>query len=416
MWNMQYSKRPGAVLRIVVTRVILCALLVGVRLSAQEETRSDQIEAARDKKAQKLATPEDPHLEKLVERAEASIAYHLLTAEEGFGVGFGQLVSGAGFSTGPRYRKTLWDGRVRLGASLYGSLKQYYKGQFTASVSGFLKGHALINFAASHSDFPQMPYYGPGPDSRKTGRSNYRIENTSVEVRPTLKLAKGLTAGAIGSFMAINVGPGIADSYISTDRQFGPAVTPGIDRQTDYLKGGGFVEYDRRDKAGDPTRGGRYHAEYARLSDRDVGAYSFYQLNLDAQQYIPLFNGKRVIALHGATWLTDTNKSQTVPFYMQPALGGGDTMRGFRPFRFYDNNAVLIQGEYRWEASSVLDMALFADGGKVFHNWDQWNLHDLEGSFGFGIRFKTLSAVVLRIDTGFSREGFQIWFRVSNPF
>ncbi len=148
----------------------------------------------------------------------------------------------------------------------------------------------------------------------------------------------------------------------------------------------------------------------------DVGAYSFFQVHLDAREYIPLFNGKRVIALHGETWLTDASPTQVVPFYMQPSLGGPDTMRGFRPFRFYDDNAVLIQGEYRWEASSLLELALFADGGKVFHRWEQWNLHDIEGSFGFGLRFKTQSTVALRIDTGFSHEGFQVWFRVSNPF
>ena len=53
-----------------------------------------------------------------------------------------------------------------------------------------------------------------------------------------------------------------------------------------------------------------------------------------------------------------------MPFYQQPTLGGPDALRGFRPFRFYDNNAVLVQGEYRWEASRSLDVALFADGGK----------------------------------------------------
>jgi len=105
-----------------------------------------------------------------------------------------------------------------------------------------------------------------------------------------------------------------------------------------------------------------------------------------------------------------------VPFYMQPSLGGPDTLRGFRPFRFYDNNAVLMQGEYRWEASSVLDLAIFADGGKVFHNWEQWNLHNIEGSFGFGLRIKSLTGVALRIDTAFSHEGFQICFRTGNPF
>lgn len=45
-----------------------------------------------------------------------------------------------------------------------------------------------------------------------------------------------------------------------------------------------------------------------------------------------------------------------------------------------------IQGECRWGASTVLDMAVFADEGKVFHDRDQWNLHHLESGVGFGVR------------------------------
>jgi hypothetical protein len=44
------------------------------------------------------------------------------------------------------------------------------------------------------------------------------------------------------------------------------------------------------------------------------------------------------------------------------------------------------------------------------------NFHAIESDVGFGVRIKSLNAVVMRIDTGFSHEGFQVWFRVSNPF
>ncbi len=210
-------------------RIILCALLAGVRLSAQEETRADQIEAARAQKETALTPPEDPTLEEVIIHGEGSLPYRLITAQEGFGVGFGQLIPGAGFSAGPRYRKTLWDGHLRLGGSLYGSAKEFYMARFDATVLGLLDGRGLLNLSSSHSDFPQMPFYGEGPDSRKTGRSDYRLENTNVEIRPTFRLAKNLTAGALGSFMAINVGPGTASQYISTDKiSMGPRPLPGF--------------------------------------------------------------------------------------------------------------------------------------------------------------------------------------------
>jgi hypothetical protein len=395
-------------------KLILFAMLSCVALFGQD-TRAGAIDAARAQKEQTLEPPEEPGLEEVIVRAQGNLIYRLLTSTDGFGIGLGQMVPGAGFSAGPRYQRTLLNDHLHFAAIAKGSTKKYYLGRLAANAVG-LNGHALLDFATTHYDYPQMPYYGPGPESRKTGRSDYRLENTKVEIRPAFSPVKGLRIGALGSFMAINVGRGTASQFISTDQQYGPSAAPGIQQQTSYLEGGGFVEFDWRDRPGDPTNGGLYRAEYAKLSDRDVGLYSFYRLNLEAKQFIPLFNGKRVIALHGETWLTDTNSSQIVPFYMQPTLGGPDTMRGFEPFRFYDNNAVLIQGEYRWEASTVLDLAVFADGGKVFHDWEQWNLHRLESTVGFGLRIKTLSTVAFRIDTGFSHEGFKIWFRAENPF
>ena len=63
-----------------------------------------------------------------------------------------------------------------------------------------------------------------------------------------------------------------------------------------------------------------------------------------------------------------------------------------------------------------LDMAVFADAGKVFHSKSQWNVHDLEGAYGIGMRFNARNAVFMRIDAGFSHEGFQVWVKFNNVF
>ena len=56
-----------------------------------------------------------------------------------------------------------------------------------------------------------------------------------------------------------------------------------------------------------------------------------------------------MIALRAHSELTYKNPRQVVPFYMQPILHGSDDLRGFRPFRFYDDNSLLFQAEYRYE-------------------------------------------------------------------
>jgi outer membrane protein assembly factor BamA len=267
-----------------------------------------------------------------------------------------------------------------------------------------------------HRNVSEMPYYGSGPDSQKTGRSDFRLEDTNLELRPSIRVFRRVRAGAIGSYLAVNVGEGHSTRYISADRQYSPAVAPGIDRQTNFLRGGGFVEYDWRDRPSNSTSGGKYLAQYVRYLDRDLGNSSFFRLDLDASQYIPLINRTKVIVLHGASSLTSTGSTQRVPFYLQPTLGGPDTLRGYRAYRFYGDNSVLVNAEYRWELSPILQMVAFADGGKVFNRWEQWNLHAMESDVGFGLRVKNRSKIAFSFDTGFSHEGFQIWFRVNNMF
>ena len=109
------------------------------------------------------------------------------------------------------------------------------------------------------------------------------------------------------------------------------------------------MEYDWRDNSSSPTSGGRYSAQYVRYLDQNLGAYN--RLDLDASQFIPLVNHTHVIALHAASSLTDTSANQHVPFYLQPTLGGPDTLRGYRFDRFYGDNSTLATAEYRWEVS-----------------------------------------------------------------
>jgi hypothetical protein len=238
-----------------------------------------------------------------------------LTSTERLGIGFGEMIPGAGFSAGPRYSKTLLHGHLRVTTYVRGSTKLYYVGGIQGSLSHRWNNRAGLDFSADHFDYSQMPYYGPGRTSQRTGRSDYRLEKTESQIRPTLRPVKGLSLGALGGFQAINVGPGASSLYISSDRQYTPEQAPGIEEQTNYLTGGGFVQFDWRDRTGDATQGGKYRAEYTKFSDYELGRYSFYRLNLDASEYLPLFNGKRVIALHGRTSLSDTR------FDENPLLG-----------------------------------------------------------------------------------------------
>jgi hemolysin activation/secretion protein len=113
---------------------------------------------------------------------------------------------------------------------------------------------------------------------------------------------------------------------------------------------------------------------------------------------------------------TFTGSGQTVPFYMQPMLGGSDDLRGYRPFRFRGDNLLLFNAEYRWEVFSGLDMALFGDAGKVYMDKSHFSLKNLESNVGFGFRFNARNSVFLRIDVGFSHEGYQVSVKFNDLF
>jgi outer membrane protein assembly factor BamA len=122
------------------------------------------------------------------------------------------------------------------------------------------------------------------------------------------------------------------------------------------------------------------------------------------------------VALRAKVVLSFPKGAQSVPFYLQPTLGGNDDLRGFVAYRFSDYHALSLGLEHRWHAFSLLDMALFADAGKVVPLKRDLTPTQMHFSGGLGFRFRMQSAVVSRIDFAASREGFRIIATFSDVF
>lgn len=373
----------------------------------------------RREKAEHLHPPGQGRLEKfLLGMEKENFIERLAGTVGGLGVKAGGLATGQGFSVGPSFRADdIAGGKVVVDASAVASVAQAYLFQFRVRIPELANEKLDLEFLAAQRNFPRMEYYGPGPDSEKGGRSVYRLEGPSFDATAGIRTVKRLKLGLTGGYLNWNVGPGVRPGVISSDQVFVPLTTPGIDSQTAFWRGGGFAEFDYRDiPDGNSRSGGYYTAKYLYYDDQGLNQHTFRRLDLEAQQYLPLFNGKRVIAFRARTAMTWSGKDQTVPFYMQPSVGGSDDLRGFRPYRFSDDNHAVANVEYRWESFTGLDMALFFDAGKVVPRRTQINFHDLETSAGFGFRFNARNVTFLRLDFGFSHEGFQVWFKFSNPF
>jgi outer membrane protein assembly factor BamA len=129
-----------------------------------------------------------------------------------------------------------------------------------------------------------------------------------------------------------------------------------------YIELSGAIDY--RDQEDNARAGGYYGLTWREHSDTDLDRYSFRAVDLLLQQFVPIFDKKRVFAVQARLLATATDDGQQVPFHFKPTLGGSTSHRGFNDYRFRDDSVVYVNAEYRWEAFSGLDMALFSIGGR----------------------------------------------------
>jgi len=385
---------------------------------AQLETRTGQIQQARRQRLGQLEPDQVSKPEAFLRWLnDEKVIARIGAGFNGLRAKLGGMVTGGGFGFGPEYfREDLASGRLTFRAAAQTSVRGYRRFEMETQAPRLAAGGVFATVRAVHHNYPGMPYYGPGPDSAKSGRTNYRLEDAAIDGLVGVRPASVLRLGASAGYTAINVGPGGDHRYASTDLTYAGAGVAGLQQQTDFLRYGPFFELDFRDDQHGPRNGGRYLFQHTWYTDRGLGRYGFTRTDADLQHYIGFFNNRRVFALRARTVLSGGQAGRAAPFYLQPDLGGSENLRGFRPFRFRDNNLLVMNAEYRWEVFSGLDMALFADAGKVFARRSQLNLHGLESSTGFGFRFNARNRTFLRLDVGFSHEGFQIWFKFNDLF
>ena len=139
---------------------------------------------------------------------------------------------------------------------------------------------------------------------KKAAERTFAWRSTSADFALGVRPVGHLSVGAKGGYLAVNTGRGNNDNVAFTEDVFTPETTPGLDNQTNFLRGGFFGLYDYRDSPGGPRSGGKYSVEYMFYNDRDLKLHNFRRLDLEIQQYIPFFAKRRVIVLRAKSVLT----------------------------------------------------------------------------------------------------------------
>ncbi len=402
--------------KVMIPFLTIIMLTVSGLLGQESQSRTEEIEKVREAKAKALKPEEATKAENFLRKFIDGNKLQFLQPEyKGLRPKFGNMVNGAGFAAGIEYfRDDFLNGALTARAAAQLSTRAYQKYEAQATFPKLANDKLVIDLIASHRNFAGLNFYGNGPTSRESGRSNYRLEDTSFDAIAGFSPSRFWKLGTSSGALLTNVGPGADKRFISSDLQYSPNVAPGIDQQTDFLRYSVFTQIDYRNNPTAPKSGGNYVIQHSWYRDVDLKRFDFRRLDVDLEQHIPFLNRTRRLVLRAKGVFTETDNNKPVPFYLQPIVGGSDDLRGYRFFRFTDRNAVVYNAEYRWEIFSGMDGALFFDAGKVMPRRSLLKFSDLETSAGFGLRFNARNATFLRLDVGFSQEGFQVWFKFND--
>lgn len=396
--------------------VFLVLGLGGDGWAQEPETRADQLRRQREEKAKKLEPPEQSALERGLLRLEAGRLFErLLNPPEGFYPKIGNITPGSGFAAGPGYRRSrLFGGPVDLSAFGAFSTMRYWIAEGRLRMPRLANERVAVDVYGRRSDYRHEPFYGIGQDSQRSNETFYALKNTGVGAGVTFAPQPWLLFGGSTEWFQPKV-RGIDDDT-SIEDVFNPIQAPGLGAQPRFLRHAATAEVNYREPRGNPRRGGRYAVAFQKYVDREQGRYSFDRVEIDLQQYVPIVRDRRTLALRAVGSLVP-DESAIVPFYLQRTLGGPDDLRGFRRFRFRDENLLLLQAEYRWEIFTAVDGAIFYDAGTVASRPSELSLGNMDSDYGIGFRFGTLNGIFLRIEGAFgSREGKHFILRYGHVF
>jgi hypothetical protein len=380
--------------------------------SAQtEQAPATRAEALRAERADK-ARDTHPHQPNRVERGldffeDRAI---FILDREGFYPKLGSLTVGSGFAYGLGYRdRDLFNHYAVVDLWVAGSTRGYFATEGRLRFPELARKRLLVETWAGRRDYAGEYFFGLGPDSDRDAQTDYALRSTIVGVSAGVRpIPKTIIGGSV-EYLTPTVGRGNDDRVPDLEDEFTEQEAPGSTQQADFLRTHGYFELDYREPR-HARSGGLIRADFSHFDDRTTGTYTFNRLDVDVRQFIPFLNDRRVFGLRGFVSTSDVKAGQIVPFYGMPTLGGNDTLRGFRMYRFRGPHAILLQAEYRWEIWSALDAALFYDAGKTVLDRSDLNLDHLQSDYGIGFRFNTRNGVILRVDAGFgSRDGSHLY-------
>jgi hypothetical protein len=338
--------------------------------------------------------------------------------KDGFYPAIGSTMAGAGWITaGPGYRHHIagpWLVNGSAGVSWHGYLTA------ELSTSADLNKTVSVGAQALWQDQTQLIFYGSHASTQLADRSEYRLRASDYTVSAVFRMpgdwSLQIGAGLMPEPQLLAPTGWHDRGFPDTRARFDDVSAPGLGVQASLWHANISMAINRLDEPGHPTDGWLAHVEAAAYRDRDYGRFLFNLYQADLVQAVPLRANIWTLLLRESAVLTATPYGDEVPFYLEPALGGQNLLRGYVDYRFLDRNIAAVQIESRWAVFAHVDGAVFADLGVLAPNVSALVGADLKTAFGAGVRIHTAKNTLMRIDLGRSPEGWRWLVQFRDPF
>jgi hypothetical protein len=311
---------------------------------------------------------------------------------------------------------------------------------------------ATVDFKAERLDLHSQDFYGLGPSSSLAGHAVYRYVETSIGMDGYMPLpyvsGRPGIIGVLGGVKYLRpVAKGLTgDSVPSVNQLYGESGAPGSTLRPDFFEL--FAGLSIRTPYSKPIIWERHEAQimYSHYFDRESNQFSFDRLEAWANVSIDLLkkaktNGRwsRVdynrsrwkdvlcmqnavggcligtLTMRGRVTTSYTAGGSTVPFYLQPTLGGTDlygvdTLRGLVDYRLRAPNRILLQTDFDKPIAQIglkkhplgqYGLYGFFDAGNVAPTPGQLVANGLRTDEGVGFSVSIQNKIVFRVYIGF---------------
>ena len=271
----------------------------------------------------------------------------------------------------------------------YGTLTTKGQSRINISTNYWLPQNKYhITAALGYINFP-FDFYGIGNNTVKSNADRLGQKRVKLSFTGEKKFGDNIYLGIVAGGFDYRFKDVETDGVFATD----PTIEGRHGGTSVYI--GPSLVFDSRNNNTFTTKGILINS-YLNLT-KGLFSNNSYKGGLFNIEYAQFFSlGKRLVL--GLNIQEQSLVGSQSPFYLLPAMGNDEIMRGYYNGRFRDRNLLAAQTELRYRLSDRFGVVGFAGTGQVFNK----SFNEFKPNYGGGMRyfFDTEKGLSIRIDYG----------------